>query len=124
MPHRIPTHKPFRFKSNIPTYRPFPFFSSVRHREYDAVYRNKESKHFYNSSAWKNARVMQLHEYPLCDECQREGLITPATHVHHRIELSVAPELALDASNHQRLCQACHSRLHELKDVDVIGGDA
>lgn len=55
---------------------------------------------------------MQLREYPLCHDCEKAGLAVAASHVHHIVELTDAPDLALDPTNHRSLCHACHSRLH------------
>jgi 5-methylcytosine-specific restriction endonuclease McrA len=97
MPHRIPTYRPLGL---------------TRHQEYDRFGRDQASKRFYNSTAWQKARLMQLHEHPLCWICEQLGLAVPATHVHHIVELTDAPGLALDPSNHRSLCHACHSKLH------------
>lgn len=97
MPHRVPTHRPRGYSSQ---------------QEYERYARDAESKRFYHSAAWLKARLMQLREHPLCYECQARGLIVAATLVHHVIELTARPDLALDASNHRSLCHACHSRLH------------
>jgi 5-methylcytosine-specific restriction endonuclease McrA len=70
------------------------------------------SKRFYNSIVWQHARTLQLHRHPLCHDCLAEGRTTRATTVHHVAELTDAPDLALDPSNHRSLCHACHSRLH------------
>jgi len=97
MPQRIPSYRPLRMS---------------RHQEYDRFARDQESKRFYNSTAWQRARLMHLREHPLCWICEQLGLAVPATHVHHIKELTEAPDLALDPSNHQSLCHACHSRVH------------
>jgi len=97
MPHRIPTHRPLRMS---------------RHQEYDRFARDAESKRFYNSTAWQRARLMQLREHPLCNDCLEQGRTIAASHVHHVKELADAPELALDPENFRSLCQSCHSALH------------
>jgi 5-methylcytosine-specific restriction protein A len=97
MPHRIPTYRPLGY---------------TRHQQYDQYARDRASKRFYNSVAWQKARLMQLQEHPLCYECLNEGLAVAATQVHHIKELTEAPCLALDPTNHRSLCHACHSRLH------------
>ena len=59
-----------------------------------------------NSAAWRRIRAAHLMAQPLCVMCEREGRITPATHVDH-----------IDGDSHnnhpdnlQSLCASCHSR--------------
>jgi 5-methylcytosine-specific restriction endonuclease McrA len=114
MPHRIPTYKPPRHYSHSEYARTIadPEKRRAWQREYDRSRRNQESKHFYNSWAWRNARKLQLHEFPLCYECEKAGRIVAATHVHHIVELTEDLDLALDPANHRSLCASCHSLLH------------
>jgi len=62
------------------------------------------------SGAWKQIRALYLSNNPLCELCQREGKLTAATLVHHKIKVTDG------GSNHhwnlQALCLPCHSRLH------------
>jgi hypothetical protein len=69
MPHRVPTYRPRA--ASLPSARP-------RDSE-----RDRESKRFYNSSAWVRLRRMHLARSPLCVKCQAAGRLVPATHVHH-----------------------------------------
>lgn len=58
-------------------------------------------------------------ENPLCQECQREGIIKAAQCVHHitPIESAKSTEqmelLAFSVSNLQSLCFECHSAIHK-----------
>lgn len=59
-----------------------------------------------NGKAWRELRARVLREQPRCEQCEREGRITPATDVDHKDN---------DPSNNRRdnlasLCHACHSR--------------
>jgi 5-methylcytosine-specific restriction protein A len=100
MPSRIPTHKPRLLAA------------PDRHREYDRSARDREAKRFYDSAAWKKLRRWKLATDPLCGRCERASRLAPATVVHHLVERSLAPELALDGSNLESLCAPCHSRHH------------
>ena len=58
-----------------------------------------------NSAAWQKLRARVLEAEPLCRDCFRRGLITPATDVDH---ISGDPsDNSLD--NLQGLCHECHS---------------
>lgn len=71
-----------------------------------------------NSKRWREVRTAQLQAMPYCEECQKEGYVTPAQCVHHRIEIESAKterqayELAYAASNLVSLCFDCHSAIH------------
>jgi 5-methylcytosine-specific restriction protein A len=65
---------------------------------------------FYSRAAWRRFRLWVLHQRPLCEFCQRNGVTTLASEVHHLIPLRVAPERGLDATNVVCLCRACHAR--------------
>ena len=70
----------------------------------------RERKATYNTSRWGALRAMYLAHNPLCEECQRHGEIVPAEQVHHRLDLSVRPDMAFDMANLEALCRPCHSR--------------
>jgi 5-methylcytosine-specific restriction protein A len=58
-----------------------------------------------NGAAWGKLRTLVLSEQPLCADCMKQGLLTPATDVDHHDN---------DASNNERsnlvgLCHYCHS---------------
>ena len=65
---------------------------------------------FYNTTKWKELRLLKLQMNPLCEHCLRENKITPATEVDHIIPIQQRPDLALDINNLQSLCKPCHSR--------------
>jgi 5-methylcytosine-specific restriction enzyme A len=62
----------------------------------------------YNS-VWRRLRRMQLAEFPLCSECEKAGIIEPATQVDHRIPVKSRPDLRLTFENLNSLCARHHS---------------
>lgn len=82
-------------------------------REYDRRSRNRESKRFYNSKAWKAVRASKLAADPICEQCEREGRLTRADVVHHKLELVQHPELGLCMENLESLCHSCHNFHHK-----------
>ncbi len=64
---------------------------------------------FYQSTAWRKLRLVQLERQPLCEECLRHGRHTPAQMVDHitPINKGGAP---FDLDNLQSLCNMCHCR--------------
>jgi 5-methylcytosine-specific restriction enzyme A len=64
---------------------------------------------WYQLGVWKRARQYQLQCEPLCQQCQREGRVTPATQVDH-IEPHRGDWNAFRYGAVQSLCLDCHSR--------------
>jgi len=60
---------------------------------------------------WRRLSELKRQEDPLCEECEREGMVTPATEVHHIIPVRLAPMMRLSWSNIVSVCKACHERL-------------
>ena len=68
----------------------------------------EERKAFYRSARWRNVRGIKLRRSPWCQRCQAEDKTTPATEVHHIVELKDRPDLALDFDNLWSTCNTCH----------------
>lgn len=98
--------------SAVPSHRGGVHGGASRHRTYDEVSRDQESKKLYDSSAWRRARSVKLAEDPLCEACNSRGALEAASHVHHIIEVRQDRSLSLEQGNLQSLCRSCHSRLH------------
>ena len=75
------------------------------------------SYRFYHSRDWEQARELALQrDAYLCQHCLKAGVTTPATMVHHIIELTPAnitdPNIATDPRNLVSLCDLCHKKVH------------
>lgn len=77
-----------------------------RYEKYD---RDPAVRHRYGR-AWKRIRDRYIQEHPLCELCQRDGRLTPAEEVHHKVPLSEGGTHARD--NLVALCKSCHARIH------------
>lgn len=78
-------------------------------KRYNHFDRNPASNRHYGRT-WKQIRAAFLASHPLCELCQEEGRLTPATLVHHKRKLTDGGTNYED--NLQALCLECHSRLH------------
>jgi 5-methylcytosine-specific restriction protein A len=58
---------------------------------------------------WRRFRIGFLARNPLCADCERRELLTPATEVHHVAKVADRPDLRFDPANVMALCQPCHS---------------
>ena len=75
-----------------------------------------EMKRHYDSArhrAWAE-KVLRKDKY-LCQRCLRYGKKVPANVAHHIKPIEFYPELALDVSNGEALCAACHNAEHPEK---------
>ena len=84
--------------------------------------RHLERQELYQSKRWKELRKLYYQEHPLCERCLKEGKITPAENIHHKLSPFVkglTPEekerRAFDWSNLMAVCVECHIKEH-LKD--------
>ncbi len=81
-------------------------------RDYNRHRRDREATAFYHSTPWLRLRLIYLADHPYCEPCLARGDWTPATTVHHKIERSERPDLALDESNLEAVCSSCHAIEH------------
>ena len=71
----------------------------------------KTRQTFYKSKEWQYLRKWILSRGPLCELCIAKDRLTPATEVHHKIDLWIDPAKRLDPNNLQPLCQSCHNTI-------------
>ena len=81
-----------------------------RDQLYDRYERDEKSKKFYNSLAWKKLRKIKISKEPLCEICEEEDRLRPATEVDHIVPIKVDWSRRLDEKNLQSLCHRCHMR--------------
>lgn len=59
------------------------------------------------SSRWERIRLAYLRGHPLCEECEKQGRVTPAEQVHHK-DGNVSN---MSEDNLMSVCSACHNRI-------------
>lgn len=57
---------------------------------------------------WTKYSLSFRKQNPLCVECLKRDLVTPATCVDHIVPHKGDYELMWDSENHQSLCDSCH----------------
>jgi 5-methylcytosine-specific restriction protein A len=77
-------------------------------RHYNRFQRDPESNKCYGR-AWKRIRDRYIKAHPLCEQCEKDGLLAPAEEVHHILPLSHGG--TNNTSNLMALCKPCHSRI-------------
>lgn len=77
-------------------------------REYEARRRkSKPWRALYSTSQWQTIRAAVLAAEPLCRRCTAEGLVTPATVVHH-VHRHHGDPVKFFAGPFEPLCKGCH----------------
>lgn len=66
-----------------------------------------KARYFYTTPEWRRLREWKINQNPLCEHCERRGLVVPATEVDHIVEL-IDGGSKLDPENLQSLCSRCH----------------
>ena len=86
---------------------------SARNKHYDKYYRDRQSKDFYNSTAWRRlVSVVRIRNGGLCALCYRNGVASKGTMVHHIVPIKDDWSKRLDTANCILLCADCHNRVH------------
>jgi 5-methylcytosine-specific restriction enzyme A len=71
----------------------------------------RPSKHERYGSQWHGLSQRYRLKHPLCEQCEKEGMTTPATEVHHKIKAKDRPDLILTWTNLMSVCRSCHEKL-------------
>lgn len=74
----------------------------------------------YGTALWKRKRRQQLQAHPLCEVCEKEGRVVPATVVHHTTPHKGNRGIFFSSSL-QSLCTTCHDGL--MKSIERRGYD-
>lgn len=80
--------------------------------------KDKDYIKLIHTPRWLNLRRAILSAHPLCERCEAQGYITPATEVHHRkpvedgINYTEKYRLMYDVNNLRALCHDCHVKEH------------
>lgn len=80
--------------------------------------KDKDYRKMIHTGRWLRLRRNVLTAHPLCQRCRQQGLLTPATEVHHikPVEEALSKKekerRMYDEHNVQALCHACHVRVH------------
>lgn len=75
------------------------------------------AEQFYKSKQWQDCRNSYMKKVGgLCELCMKEGKITPAEEVHHKVHLNPQnindPTVALNYDNLIALCREHHRQEH------------
>lgn len=75
----------------------------------------------YTSTRYQKARRSFIRSHPLCVECDRLGIVEPATILDHIKPHRGDWKLFWDHSNWQSLCTICHNRKSQRETLNPFG---
>lgn len=81
--------------------------------------KDKEYIKLIHAGRWLKLRRSKLTACPLCERCEQNGLVRPATEVHHIFPVEDAlssaekARLMYDPHNLMALCHSCHVEIHK-----------
>jgi 5-methylcytosine-specific restriction enzyme A len=77
----------------------------------------------HGTKNWERLSRLKRSVQPLCELCERRGLIVPATHVHHIIAVKDGGDPFPSLDGLMSLCRACHNSITagHIKGCDVAG---
>jgi len=70
---------------------------------------DKKTERVYGSTQWKRYRSWYRSNYPLCEECLKQGKTVRGVIVDHITPISEGG-IIFDPNNTQTLCFSCHER--------------
>lgn len=93
--------------------RPGEQYAKQKRRKSNTIYnqsRSKGDKQYYTTQ-WKLISKLYRKQHPLCEECEREGMLTPADLVDHIVAVTDGGSM-WSWDNLQSLCMHCHNKKH------------
>ena len=80
---------------------------------------SKRSDHY--DRQWRVLSERFRAHNPLCQDCEKQGRVEPATEVHHIIPIEQSPSRRLDQSNLVALCSGCsYNEDFQVQPANVI----
>ena len=80
---------------------------SKRNRDKEA--NSNRERAFYNTTEWKQTRLLQLNREPLCRFCSEQGRVEPATVADHVVPIADGGD-RLVLNNLRSLCKPHHDQ--------------
>lgn len=80
--------------------------------------KDRDYRRLIHAPRWVRLRRAILTAHPLCERCEADGYVTPATEVHHRhpveygINYAEKYRLMYQPDNLMALCHDCHVKIH------------
>lgn len=79
-------------------------------KDYNKYVRSEDHNATYGRK-WKKIRNAYAQAHPLCEECLKQGRLTPLDEVHHIIPVDRGGTNSWN--NLMSLCHSCHEKIHK-----------
>jgi len=70
----------------------------------------------WNTTQWQELRRIKLQNYPLCEQCMKQGRLEVATVVDHNVGVSAGGNPFPPLEELTSLCERCHNRKTRVHD--------
>jgi 5-methylcytosine-specific restriction protein A len=107
MPHKLPHPCAYPRCPELTHERFCPKHKTIASREYGRFVRSPDHDQTYGYR-WRQIRNLYISKHPLCENCLKTGVLTPADEVHHIVPIDQGGTHADE--NLQALCQSCHTK--------------
>lgn len=74
----------------------------------------------YNTREWKHLRAAKLAANPVCEPCEKRGILMPAKIVDHKVSINKGGPAFPPITDLTSMCQGCHNA--KTSGVDRKGG--
>jgi 5-methylcytosine-specific restriction protein A len=101
----------------LPQSKPRPWIPKKKPKQIRQVDNSK----FYNSKQWRATRNFYIQANPLCEECDRNGIITGAQCVDHITPITKGGH-ETHQGNLQSLCNPCHAKKSSREGIEYRKG--
>ncbi len=107
-----PKGKCHHYGCNVRTYDYYcDEHKKLHQKQYDQYERKYNHAERYGSQ-WTALRNDYIKINPLCEECLKNNVATPATIVHHKLPIEDGGAV-LDIKNLESVCASCHAQIHK-----------
>ena len=96
-----------------------PWDTVAQVKRNEGRYVRQRSADPYHTARWTRLSRAFRAEHPLCAECERRGILRPATCVDHIIPWPICADRFYDRTNLQSLCDECNN-IKGQKDKKLI----
>ena len=91
----------------------------MKQKKLYSVHRRTHRQSFYQHRAWRRIRAIQLRRAPLCENCQKQGKLSPANTCDH-IDPTWESWEDFIKGPFQSLCPECHKDKTEFEDMPKL----
>jgi len=87
-----------------------PTINLGKKKKRDRTFNKQKFQGIYQDKRWKRVRGRKFRANPLCEDCEREGVVRQTEEVHHIRGVDDFPDEAFEIDNLMSLCVEHHKK--------------